>query len=148
MDVKGGVVNKIVLSKIDRLDPVTVFTEDFTRGQGQITITCYGKAWTAFWGAIGDQTIAEFFCDCDIDYIAEKLSNIDSTVYDIDAIRKDADKKGIDIYRDDPWNDYDFLSLVYGNDPVDWTEGLPKTVNPEYEYLCRIIKAVQLGLNY
>jgi hypothetical protein len=142
-------VTKLSLTELDRLDPVTVIVEDFSEGKGQITISCYGKAWTSYWGGIGKRSVSEFFCSCDEHYIAKNLSDIDSEIYDIDAIRSQAGDRGIEVYRDDPWNDYEFLSQMYGSDPYDWHHDIPKRTNPDYQYLCRIIKAVQEGLkNY
>lgn len=46
------------------LDPVSVFLEDFESGKGKITIECYGKYWSAYWGAMGERTISEFFSSC------------------------------------------------------------------------------------
>lgn len=146
MHIEKNEITKLRLTDLDRLDPVCVFAEDFGPGQGQITITCFGKAWTSYWGGMGDRNIAEFFCDCDEHYIAKKLSDIDSETYDIDAIRAEAKKIGVDCWRDDPWNDYEFLSEMYGHEPTVWYYYLPKMPNPDYEYLCRIIVAVQSAL--
>jgi len=146
MDIENINITKLRLTNIERLDPIDVYPENFGKGQGQITITCYGKAWTAYWGGMGDQDINEFFCSCDEHYIAKNLSDIKAEVYDIEKIREDAEKKGVECYRDDPWNDYEFLNAMYGGDMMDWHDSLPKESNHEYEYLCRIIKAVQSAL--
>ena len=143
MKIESINITKVRLTDLDRLDPVSVYAEDFDKGQGQITIICYGKAWTSYWGGMGDQTIKKFFCSCDEHYIAKNLSDIDSEIYNIDQIRKDAEENGLECYRDDPWNDYEFLTEMYGPDPMDWRDSLPKEPNYEYQYLCRIIKAVQ-----
>jgi len=143
MNIKEISINKLTLTNLDRLDPINVYAEDLGVGVGKITITCYGKAWTAYWGAMGDNTIKQFFVSCDEFYIAKNLSDIDSEVYDIDKIRDDANEKKIECWRDDPWNDYDFLTEMYGNDPVNWQVKIPKMANHEYEYLRRIIKAIQ-----
>jgi len=146
MDVKKSNITKLLLTNIEALDPVSVFLEDFGPRQGKIIIECYGKSWSSYWGGMGDRTIAEFFCSCDEHYIAKNLSSINSEIYDIDKIREDAEEKGIECWRDDPWNDYEFLEEMYGPDPVSWGDSLPKTSNPDYEYLCRIINAVQAGI--
>lgn len=146
MKIEKSKVVKLKLTGLERLDPVSVIIEDIGEGHGKIYIECFGKAWSAYWCAMGDQNISEFFCSCDEHYIAKNLSNIDSEAYDIDAIKAAAKEKGIDCWRDDPWNDYEFLTAMYGSDPIDWRDSLPKEPNPEYEYLCRIIKAVQAGL--
>lgn len=145
MKIENTQVTKLVLSGLDRIDPISVFAEDYGKGRGRITITCYGKAWTSFWGAMGDRTISQFFCSCDEHYLAGNLSNIDSTVYDIDELEKQAEEKGIKFHRDDPWHDYEFMDAMYGGDMGEWHSALPEKPNPDYEYLCRIIKAVQAG---
>ena len=135
-------------SKLDRLDPVTVYLEDFSKGAGQITIVCYGKAWTAYWGGMGEKTVSEFFCSCDKEYLIGNLSpQLDSEINDIDKIQEDARNKGVECWRDDPWNDYEFMTDMYGDDMCEWHYLLPKTANHEYDYLCRIIKVVQDELN-
>lgn len=146
MKLESSTVRKIKLTDLDRLDPVSVFLEDFGPGAGQITIYCYGKAWTSYWGAMGSMTIAEFFCSCDEYYITKNLSSISSETYDIDTIQEEAGKRHIECWRDDPWNDYEFMNQMYGPDMYDWNDRLPKIANPDYRYLCRIILAVQEGL--
>jgi hypothetical protein len=56
------------------IDPIEVYFRDEEPGQGSITITCYGEAWTAWWGAIGGRTIDEFVAQCDADYLLGKLT--------------------------------------------------------------------------
>lgn len=59
--------------KLD-LDPVTAFLEDFEPGRGQLTLVCWGRAWTHFWGAMGNgATVAEFCSKASTGYIAGKL---------------------------------------------------------------------------
>jgi hypothetical protein len=56
------------------LDPVTAFLEDFEPGRGQLTLVCWGRAWTHFWGAMGnDLTVAEFVGKASTGYIVGKL---------------------------------------------------------------------------
>ena len=146
MKLDLSTVRKIKLTDLDRLDPVSIFLEDFGIGAGQITIYCYGEAWTSYWGGMGNDTIAEFFCGCDEHYIAKNLSQVDSEIYDIDTLRYQAEADGVECYRDDPWNDYEFMDKMYGGDMYEWSDSLPKMPNPKYRYLCRIILAVQEGL--
>lgn len=61
------------ISGYDGLDPITVFVENLETGKGKITITCYGSAWVAFWGAIGSGTIEQFFMSCDAPYLVNRL---------------------------------------------------------------------------
>ncbi|BBV66734.1 hypothetical protein STW0522KLE44_31220 [Klebsiella sp. STW0522-44] len=44
----------------ERLDPVRVMIENYEPGKGRITITCFGKAWTGAWFAMGGDTVQKF----------------------------------------------------------------------------------------
>lgn len=55
------------------LDPITVVLQDIGPGIGQVIVTCYGLAWTAFWGAMGERTIRQFLCCVEADYIATRM---------------------------------------------------------------------------
>jgi hypothetical protein len=55
------------------LDPIEVFWRNIDAGKGSVTITCYGCAWTAYFGATGERTIQEFFAAADTDYLVTKL---------------------------------------------------------------------------
>lgn len=58
----------------NRLDPVTVFVEQFSPTASRITVQCYAQAWTAFWGSHGDQQVEDFVCSCNADYVADNLT--------------------------------------------------------------------------
>jgi len=146
MKVTESEVKKLVISEVDSLDPITVFLEDWNDNrQGKITITCYSKSWSSYWGGMG-APLVEFFCSCDEHYIAKNLSDIDSEVFDADKINEDAEKIGKNWGRDEPWNDWDLMAELYGSDMCDWHYKIPKKSNYEYDYLCRIIKTVQEAL--
>jgi hypothetical protein len=137
-------VTKIKITGVDRLDPVSVYVEDIGPGQGKITIECYCESWSYYWGGMGkDRKLPEFFCSCNNDYIIDKLTDIEKRIYSIDKLREDAKEKGIDIWRDDPWNDYDFMQEMYGPDMYEWSGKIPKEINYKWEYLSRIIDAVK-----
>lgn len=136
-------VTKIIICNVSGLDPIAVYIENPEVGKGKITITCYGKAWTAYWPAMSQATLEDFFCDSHTEYLAENLSSIQKEVFDIDAINKLAEKQGVYCGRDDPWNDYEFLGDLFGEDSSLWHEQLPKRPNHEYVYLCKIINAVK-----
>lgn len=53
MKVTETKVQSIVITEVERLDPIRVMAENYEPGRGRITITCYGKAWTSFWPAMG-----------------------------------------------------------------------------------------------
>lgn len=56
------------------LDPVTVYVENYEPGKGRMVVTCYASAWTAFWGAMGeDTTLEQFVASCSPDYVADNM---------------------------------------------------------------------------
>lgn len=148
-----------------KLDPVTVILEDFEPGKGKIIIECYGESWSAFWGSMG-RTIAEFFCRCDEHYLANKLSGISGDIPDYDALSGTARKEVCRLRRDEDIAKSDARDLfddagrfsdaesvhdldgsamqeIFGDE---WWHAIPTKPNPAYEYLCRVIKAVQAGI--
>lgn len=58
----------------ERLDPVTVYVEQFTGTASRITVQCYARAWTAYWGSHGDNPVEQFVCQCNADYVADNLA--------------------------------------------------------------------------
>jgi hypothetical protein len=56
------------------LDPITVYVEQFRPGAGRMTVQCYARAWTGFWGSHGAEAPLEaFVASCDAEYIADGL---------------------------------------------------------------------------
>lgn len=41
--------------------------------RGSVTITCFGSAWTCYFGAMSGKTIREFFSECGADYLTSKF---------------------------------------------------------------------------
>lgn len=72
MKIEKSNTDTMLISDIDALDPVTVFFEDYGENRGRLSIVCYGKAWTAYWGSMGS-SLKEFVRDMNYDYIAGKL---------------------------------------------------------------------------
>lgn len=68
-----GQVREIRIPARNNLDPISVFVQDQAAGRGRIVVTCYGNAWQAFWGAMGDRTVLEFVAQCDADYVAGNM---------------------------------------------------------------------------
>ncbi|WIA62267.1 hypothetical protein [Stenotrophomonas sp. BIO128-Bstrain] len=68
-----GQVREIRIPARNNLDPISVFVQDQAAGRGRIVVTCYGNAWQAFWGAMGNRTVMEFVAQCDADYVAGNM---------------------------------------------------------------------------
>lgn len=70
LQVKRSTVTKLYITGINNLDPITVFLEDLEPRKGKITVSCWGKSWTTYWGAMRDnRTVGQFFCELDTGYI-------------------------------------------------------------------------------
>lgn len=144
MEIEQSTVTKLTISGAKALDPISVILEDLEPRKGKITITCYGKAWTAYWGGMGERTIAQFFYSCDQHYLVCNLSDIRSKITDVNKFNEDALALDEDHeYIEDPFSDHDLLIRLYGED---YYMCLPEKPNPDYKYLCRIILAVQEAL--
>jgi hypothetical protein len=142
---------------------ITCYGQSWTSYWG--AITCYGQSWTSYWGAMGEgHTIATFISSCNNQYLANKLSDVKSMVNDPDKLLEDMkkiiltkrkelelnEKDARDYYDEVEFSDaesimanHDLLYKVYGDE---WWCCLPKSPNPEYEYLDRIITAVKEAL--
>ena len=73
----GGNVEVLSLTGIEGLDPVDVYFHDKGPGAGSLTVTCYGTAWTAWWGGMGDKTVREFVASAGDDYLMGCLTRAD-----------------------------------------------------------------------
>lgn len=93
---RSNAVVHITISDImqsHRLDPIRVTLDDIEPGRGRITIECYGRAWASYWGAMGDQGIAQFFASCDNHYLIKNLSpGLNSSRFSGEALAKFARK--------------------------------------------------------
>lgn len=162
-------IRRLTISGVEGLDPIRVALEDIAPGKGRINIECYGEVWANYWGAMGDEDIADFFASCSTGYLANKLSSIKSTVFDPEALiahlkqnvirerraglmlQHEARKAYNSIVELDPlpstldglWYMSDTMQELLGDE---WWHSVPEKPNPDYEYLCRIIRAVQEAL--
>ena len=161
MKIKETTVRKLLITGIDNLDPVNVFVEEYTPTSGKITMECFGKAWSYFWGSIGDRSIMEFFCSCDNHYLSRKFDpQLESKIDDPDMLpehaknyiinmRKERDidrKQARDLYDKAEYvemNDHNLLFEIYGDE---WWCALPKQPNQKYEYLGRILDVAKAGV--
>lgn len=171
MKITKSIVTKLVISEAPALDPITVYAEDIGPRQGKITIECWGKAWSANWGGMGERSIAKFFSDEHQDYLAGYLSNgMASSIFDPDAVKNSAkamickDRRRCELSADDARersmkSTALTLTMIRGtsqqkycsrftamNGGTACRKSLPEKPNPDYQYLCRIITAVQQAL--
>lgn len=66
-------VNAFEIEPAGSLDRIQVFLVDSARYKGSITITCWGCAWTAYFGGMMCPTIREFVLMIDVGYLVDKL---------------------------------------------------------------------------
>lgn len=173
MKVETGTVTMLRITEVLGIDPIRVTLDDIGPGQGRINIECYGKAWASYWGAMGSQTIAEFFASCDTGYLIDKLAQgMSATRPSGAAMVRHAKRvirhrrKGIGEWRDFPLSSVDAHNLmgdVHGLQTIsseaeawqqsdllksiygeDWArQARADEPNPEYVYLGRICDAVR-----
>lgn len=142
MHIEQSSVKKFKITDAPRLDPIHVYLEDIEPSKGRIVISCYGKAWSAYWGGMGDSTIAQFFSSTGANnqYLCENLSDTPQLITDWDSISEiiesEVNPHNMAFFTDE-------LEEQYGER---WFSDLPQTENHEYTYLCRIIDAVKEAL--
>jgi hypothetical protein len=166
MKVESALTKRLVISEVPHLDPITVYMEDYEPGKGKITVECYGQSWSAYWGGMSGRTVGEFFCDCDVGYIANRFSSIKPNLFDPSGL-KDMAKRQLfasrrkrDVSEREARETYDAINDANDEGPphechelfklvyqAEWYESdIPTKPNPEYQYLCRIIQAVKDGI--
>lgn len=72
MKIESSGCRVVTVSETDRLDAITIYLQDFTR-KGRITVECYGKCWTTYFGAYGDGTLINFVAKADVGYLVNRF---------------------------------------------------------------------------
>lgn len=164
-------VLSLVITGAERLDPVRVMIENYEPGKGRITITCYGKAWTAAWFAMGGDDVQTFIKRVSNEYLIGYFDpQLRSTVDDdndanllfvkseIIKLRREREIDAVQAREmwDEAENADDVkescccfgvgnkLLNLFGDDP--WYADWPTAPNPKYQYLERVLNAVRDGL--
>lgn len=176
MKIEAATVTQLTISEVPRLDPIRVTLTNYELGKGRITIECYSKAWSAYWGAMSDRTVEQFFMDCTNDYLIGNLSvGLFSTRNSGEALERDAKRvirhrrKGIGEWKwhrlsndeaEELMNRVHVLSDCDGESAMWAQSGLLTEIygeewrhlaqseesNPEWNYLERICDVVREGL--
>jgi len=168
MKLETSNVKKIVIRDLKDLDPISLYLEDYGKGQGQITIICFNKSWSNFWGSMGTENLTDFILSADNHYLSKKLNpTVKSNINDEDGLENDAKRHIIelrkeceinkklarDLYDDTNnlmiWKDIDsslYESRMYAIYGDEWYDCLPQKSNPEYQYFCRILDAIKEAL--
>ena len=170
LTVEQSTVTKLVITGAPNLDSITVFLEDLAPCRGKITVICWGKSWTAYWGGMRDGlNIGQFFCELHTGYIigyfdqamkprqfsGEALANKAQRIvlkerrlfcYDQDEARELFDEA--EDLRDSPSIDHlhgahcEMMTKLFGYEWWHLADDATEP-NPDYVYLERIIRAVQ-----
>ncbi|QDL32411.1 hypothetical protein [Serratia liquefaciens] len=171
MKVTETKVQSLEITEVERLDPIRVMAENYEPGRGRITITCYGKAWTSAWFAMGGDTVQAFFQRVRNDYLINKFApNMSSEVDDdndanVEFVKREICKlrRSGEIDQDEAREMWDETNASHdikgdccngfsssavrellGDDP--WYAKWPTVPNHEYQYLERILDAVHEAL--
>jgi hypothetical protein len=102
MLVEESLIKKLRITDVERLDAIDVYIENMPgvsgKNAGKITITCFGRSWTVYFGAIGGTSIEGFFKSVDTEYIIGKFTpSIPLEEPDWDAFRKVLKSKASDM---------------------------------------------------
>lgn len=174
LKVTTSAVTKLFIEGAENLDPITVFLEDFEPKRGKITVSCWGKSWTAYWGGMWDgMKVGEFFTQLNAQYIIGYFApQLRGSKFSGEALAAKARREVLRLRRardldegearelyDDAedlenaesvdylWGGYsELMARLFGDE---WWHAADDATepNPDYDYLCRIIKAVQQALS-
>ncbi len=103
MKVEQSQVTKLVITGVERHDPIHVYLEDYGDNQNsRVTISEWGNSWSCFWGSMGS-SLVEFIQSINNHYWIGKLdSNLISEIdADNDANAEYAKKQVIELRKDD-----------------------------------------------
>lgn len=82
MHVVASTIQKVEISEVKALDPVTCIMQDLGRYSGCITVSCAGRSWTRQWNNTGANSIVEYIGWQDAEYLASALAPmLKPTVY-------------------------------------------------------------------
>lgn len=73
MRIEPVTVEAFTIYDAPTLDPVMVVIQDYHVGSGRLLVECFGIAWSAYWGAMGDRGVRGFVCSCSADYVVNRL---------------------------------------------------------------------------
>lgn len=173
LKVERSTVTKLVITGAPRLDPITVFLEDLAPCKGKITVSCWGKSWTAYWGGMWDGlNIGQFFCELNTGYVIGYFDqSMSSRRFSGEALADKARREIVQMRRDldldesDARDLYDEAEDIRYVSSIDELSGAHRQLmqqvfgdewwhlsddsterNPDWDYLERIINAVQQAM--
>ncbi len=86
MEITRSTVSSLTFTGLERLDPITVYMEEFSDSVARVLIHCGGDVYTASWSAMGGVGLMQFLVNCDDDYLAKNLcAETKPTISDYDA---------------------------------------------------------------
>ena len=172
MKFEQSLIRKLLITDVPRLDPVTVYLEDFRPGAGKITIECFGRSWSSSWPAmgIGGGTIVEFVIGSDNHYLTKNLypglsdteldgENIQVAIRPMVIERRkmtELDKeqaakfwaiKSLEQVEQTHGLSEELCDQLFDCERWDLKCFLPDRPNPEFVYFCRILDAVKMALS-
>ncbi|MCF1458159.1 MAG: hypothetical protein LPH21_11580 [Shewanella sp.] len=167
MRIDKGQIQRLNISEVDELPPLTVITENFAPGKGKIIIQLDGDTWSSYWPAMGGRTVEQFFIDIDNDYAIKNLCwALSDTANDEQASIAMIKRQIIKLRRqqeitraqaDEFWQAADSLNfddefcwycehcrILFGCElyDMDW----PQRPNPHYQYMEKVCSTVRQAL--
>lgn len=166
MQVIESTVKKLTITGVEGIDSIHVTLEDQIPGKGMLSISCCNDAFSYFWPAMGGRNISQFVLGASCDYITKCVCSHREYVDDIDELIVEIKKQILFSRRRDHIRPYEARSLfaVADSDFIknDYRElndlnhkvfgcsiyefDIPVKINPEYAYVEKIVKAVQVAL--
>lgn len=173
MKIENSLIQKILISEVQGLDPITVYLEQLGERQGKITVEYAGKSWSTFFSGCGDSGIASFVSKLSSEYLIDRFApQITKYVPNFEQFDAEMRMKVMEMRRSneitedfaralfdvDTWrgkvtqNPYEPLinpcpAFADEFERVDFQAfDVPERISDEYRYIEKIVKAVQAAL--
>lgn len=86
MKTESSTVQKLYITDVQALDPITLIYENFGSNRGQIIVKCYDKVWSAFWGGMGCDDVLDFVRKTGNEYLVDRLAPYGTKKKDLDYL--------------------------------------------------------------
>lgn len=77
MNITPSTITQLDITDAPGLDRIKVMLEDIEPGKGQITIVCWGLAWTSYFGGMAGGEIRQWFPTASAHYLADRMDGTD-----------------------------------------------------------------------
>lgn len=172
MKITQSIITKLEISDVPGLDPVRAYIDDIEPGHGRLTVECWGSSWSTYFGGLPEGSdLSDFVISHDSHYIANRMMVSGESDYEVDSdayiakLRKEviSKRRMHEFSQDEARDAFESIGNMEFTENIgqlhaheiqlveelmgdEWWRALPTRTTARYNYLHRIVEAVQAGL--